>query len=246
MNLKVLNYSLINVDRTESTNTLLKEIKNTQSIDNGTIVLTNNQTNGRGQKGNEWVVKPGLNLTFSVFIEPKIDSQKAFYLNIISSLAVYKSLQDLNIQSEIKWPNDILVDGKKIAGILVENQLSGKTIQNSIIGIGLNVNQLKFEKLTEVTSVALEINRKTDLKDILKQTHGYLDFYLHHLMTSNFNLLEKHYLNQLFQINQQKKYRDVNGEFLGEIMGINKNGLLIVKKEDQKTYSYDIQEIKYL
>ena len=245
MNLKLFNYSLITVDKTESTNSLLRHLKANQKLSNGTVLLALEQTNGRGQKGNEWVTKPGLNITCSIYTKPDIVSQKAFYLNMVSALAVRKTLSDLNIECEIKWPNDILVDGKKIAGILIENQLTGKRISNAIIGIGLNVNQTEFGNING-TSIQLITKIHHEIEDILKQAYQYLDFYFDLLVQSNFALLDKHYLKHLYRLKEPAEFEDQDGKFLGEIVGINAVGHLTIKKNNGKVYHYDIQEIRYL
>ena len=245
MNLKQFNYSLIIVDQTESTNTLLCELKKSHPLKSGAVVLANSQTNGKGQKGNQWLSEPEKNLTFSVLALPLIKSKYAYYLNMVAALAVHKTLKDLKINAQIKWPNDILVNGKKIAGILIENQLQGKSIGQSIIGIGLNVNQIHFNADINATSLKLETLNLIDKMDVLEQCYQYLDFYYNLLIQSNFKLIKQHYLSNLYRLNQNEDYNDCDGPFKGTITGIDETGRLSVKKEDQKVYTFDIQEISY-
>jgi len=246
MNLKLLNYSVITVDQTTSTNSLLNEMRTNHDLPNGVILLAKNQTQGKGQRGNKWIAQKGQNLTASIFIETSIKSHHAFYLNIITSLAIYKCLEDLSIISKIKWPNDILINEKKIAGILIENQLHGKTVQSSIIGIGININQTDFIKNLNATSLKLITDKTFEINEVLKIVYQYLDFYFNLLRESNFTILKKHYLNHLYQINRTGLFEDKNGKFHGKITGIDEFGKLLVRKNDDKTYSYDIQEISYL
>lgn len=187
----------------------------------------------------------GKNLTFSVVCYPKIESRKAFYLNIVASLAVRKTLSDLGIQSEIKWPNDILVHQKKICGILIENQLAGHQIQQSIIGIGLNVNQLKFENGINATSIAVE-NQAVELEDVLKQCYQYLDFYYNLLIESNFPLLLKHYYSFMFAYKEEVILEDQSGKFTGFLLGVDDFGLLEVLKTNGLKVKYDLKEVKFI
>ncbi|MFI5140988.1 MAG: biotin--[acetyl-CoA-carboxylase] ligase [Bacteroidia bacterium] len=129
---------ILELDAAESTNTyatnLIKEIQ----VAEGTIVFTHNQTKGRGQVGNTWQAETGKNLTFSMVLHPNfLAVEKQFYLSKITSLAVFGMLTEFLNTSlydiKIKWPNDILVNDKKIAGILIENILRGNFLQSSVM-----------------------------------------------------------------------------------------------------------------
>ena len=121
---KRLQRLLIQLDAVDSTNDFAIDMMKSKVVSSGTIVLTNDQQKGRGQRSNTWTAEPGKNLTFSLILCEAIPVKCSFYLNIAASLAVRKVLSDLQIDAKIKWPNDILVNGKKICGILIENQIS--------------------------------------------------------------------------------------------------------------------------
>lgn len=246
MILRQFNYSRIKVETTESTNELLAEYKKSHSIQNGAVLTTENQTKGKGQSGNKWISEPGQNLTLSIFINNRIPNNKLFYLNIISALAIHKTLDDIKISSKIKWPNDIIVNHKKIAGILVENQIQGSQSIHTIVGIGLNVNQKGFEEAINATSIINELNIDFDKEEILSQLYQYLDFYLNLLVDNNYKTLEHLYLKQLYKVNETNHFEDSTGVFQGEIIGITENGLLNIQLSNGKRKSYDIQEIKYI
>src|SRR5262249_40524297 len=116
------------------------ELASKSALPEGTVVITSNQYAGRGQRGNEWNSEPGMNLTFSVLLKPSSLSVKnQFFLTIIASLSVFDFLKEKQVGDlKIKWPNDILVYKKKICGMLIENSILGETINQSIIGVGLN------------------------------------------------------------------------------------------------------------
>ena len=152
-----MGHSLVFMPECHSTNDEASRLIQNSNVLEGTVVITGNQTAGRGQRGNAWFSEPGKNLTFSILIKPSFLSVKnQFYLNIAFSLGLFDYLKEvLKTEVKIKWPNDILVNGKKICGILIENHLQAQHIQHSIVGIGLNVNQ-HHHLLATATSMNLE------------------------------------------------------------------------------------------
>lgn len=244
MSLKRFEQNIIYLDEVDSTNDYLLQLSKESALPNGSSVVAANQTKGKGQRLASWTVQAGKNLTCSTIFYPTIEVSGAFYLNIAASLAVFNVLKDLKIEAKIKWPNDILVREKKICGILVENVLQGKNVSQSIIGVGINVNQIDFGNLNQATSVALEIGREVEIKEVHGQFLNYLDFWLDWLEQKNFKLLKKHYLNSLYKLNVKHGFEDVNGPFSGTIKGISENGLLRIKT-DQELRDYDIKEVKY-
>ncbi|MFD1552266.1 biotin--[acetyl-CoA-carboxylase] ligase [Putridiphycobacter roseus] len=246
MNLRHFNYLCIKVDETTSTNDLMWKYFKEITVEEGTFILAKNQTNGKGQKGNVWLVEPGKNLTMSVGLTPNIPAKNAAYMNVVAALAIHKTLLDLNIDAQIKWPNDILVNEKKICGILVENQIQGKFIQKAVVGIGLNVNQTIFADQINATSLANQIDKQSNIESIAKSIHLNLDAYYSLLKDSNIKQLTLLYYQHLYRINVPCKYADSSGTFIGIIQGIDAFGRLKVKKENNRTKIYDIKEITYL
>ncbi|MBD3638841.1 MAG: biotin--[acetyl-CoA-carboxylase] ligase [Crocinitomicaceae bacterium] len=242
---KRLERILIQLDSVDSTNSYASQMLRSTKPKSGTIIRALDQHSGRGQRSTTWTSEPGKNLTFSVILLPELKTRHAFYLNIVAGLAVRKTLEDIGIQSSIKWPNDILIGRKKVAGILVENQISGENVRSSVIGFGINVNQEDFEALSTATSLKNELlGKDVDLNDLLNQLYGYLDFYYNLLLESNFELLKKHYYKHLYLKDELAPFRDADGEFEGRITGIDENGLLQIKVGD-KIRRYDIKEVHY-
>ena len=146
---------IIKLNATNSTNTYLKNLIKEKPIADLSCVWALSQTQGRGQQGASWVAEPGKNLTFSVFKKfDQLPSEYHFLLNMEVSLAIFRALKKLYIPDlAVKWANDILSAKKKICGILIENTLHKEYITASVIGIGLNVNQLFFNDLPNVSSL---------------------------------------------------------------------------------------------
>lgn len=242
---KRLERFLIQLDKVDSTNDYAADLIKSSFVKNGTTVLTDHQLKGRGQRSALWTAEPKKNLTCSTIIFPNIPAAKAFYLNIIAALAVRKTLSDLGLEAKIKWPNDILVDSKKICGILVENVISGANINSSIIGIGLNVNQEIFSDQFKATSLKLESGNEMELKDIFDQYFGYLDFYLNLLCDSHFNLLLNQYYEHFYRHLENSAFEIDGAITQGKIIGITESGLLQVEIAGTKK-AFDIKELKYL
>ena len=139
------NRMIVKVDETESTNAYMKKLVREERPEEGSLVIADFQTGGRGQMGNSWFSSKGDNLLFSLVIYPKtVRANEQFIISRIASLAIKNTLDQFVDDIRIKWPNDIYWNDKKIAGILIENDLQGNTIDNSVIGIGINVNQEMF------------------------------------------------------------------------------------------------------
>ena len=138
--------NVIHVPTCHSTNALAEQILADEGISEGTVIIADEQTNGTGQKDNIWLSDPGKNLTFSAIIYPTfLPLELQFFISIISSLAIKNSLQKLiGEEVKVKWPNDVMVSNKKVAGILIKNSLDKRKIKSTIIGVGLNVNQDVF------------------------------------------------------------------------------------------------------
>ncbi len=220
------------------------------TLENYTIVVTNNQTNGRGQQVSNWVSEPLKNLTFSIFIEfSNLLIQEKKYLNFAISLAVYDLLFELNIaKTAIKWPNDILSANKKICGILIENSIKGNKIKSSTIGIGLNINQEVFpENLNKATSLKLITGKDYDLDILLKNLAEKIIQKIELLNNRKFDELENSYLNVLYKKNIPTIFKDSKDVlFMGIITGISTHGKLQVQLEDDSIKEFGIKEITFI
>ena len=241
---------IIKLDAINSTNSFLKELAQDAALENFTVVVTNNQTNGRGQQVSKWISEPFKNLTFSIFITfSDLQIQKKKYLNFAISLAIYESLLDLNVpRTTIKWPNDILSVNKKICGILIENSIKGSKIQSSIIGIGLNTNQQVFSDLLKnVTSLKNLTGKNYDLDVLLKKIVEKIKEKVKLLDDNSFADLEKDYLNVLYKKNIPTIFKNSEDVlFMGIITGVSKDGKLQIQLEDETVREFGIKEITFI
>ena len=157
-----------------STNSLLQELSGKERLQEGCLLITDFQTQGRGQRGNEWISNPGENLLMSILLKPSfLEIQDQHFLNIITSLAICDTLKT-EIKTEIKWPNDIYSGNQKICGILVENTLSGHKIESSILGLGLNVFQRDFaNQAASLASLGSDLDKWSFLESFLPHLESY-------------------------------------------------------------------------
>lgn len=159
----------VNLTEVNSTNAFMKQlVQNSDNKTEGLVVNTINQTSGRGQQGNRWESEKGKNLTFSVYLRPNTLIQNQFIISKVVSLGIIDFLLDMGLtNAEIKWPNDIYCGKHKIAGILIENTVKGNKVCSSVVGIGLNVNQINFNSGNNPTSVTKELGVEQNLDALL-------------------------------------------------------------------------------
>ncbi|MBO3098469.1 biotin--[acetyl-CoA-carboxylase] ligase [Gelidibacter pelagius] len=240
---------IIKLDAIDSTNTYLKRLSGEGTAEDGLAVVASLQTNGRGQMGTVWSSQEAKNLTFSVFKDVSfINVSQHFYISMAVSLAVYQALTCLGITKiKVKWPNDILSDDKKIAGILIENVIKLNVITGSVIGIGLNVNQTDFKGLPGASSLLLLSGQVNDLDEIMDAVLKQIDVYFQHLKDENFKTLKSQYESHLFRKNKPSTFKDAEGSvFSGYIVGISDFGNLLVKIEGNTIRSFDFKEVVLL
>jgi BirA family biotin operon repressor/biotin-[acetyl-CoA-carboxylase] ligase len=238
--------NVVYVPECHSTNSLLFDLAQKTSLPEGTLLITNSQTLGRGQRGNSWEAEPGMNLTFSLLLRPYfLRSQEQFYLTIAISLGIHDFLSSrLPGHLKIKWPNDLMVEEKKIAGILIENSLMGERIQQSVVGIGLNVNQNVFSH-PSATSMVMETGMEHGLSIALNQLLEQLESRYLQLRSGNAVELKGEYLKNLFRIGETHEFVSSDERFTGRLKGIDAFGKLIVSV-NQTERSFGLKEISFI
>ncbi len=240
---------IIKLDATDSTNLYLKNLLRSKTLADYTVVVTAKQLKGRGQMGAEWVTENGKNLTFSVLKNfESLQVVQQFNLNICISLAVYAVLKELSIPDlRVKWPNDIMSGSTKICGILIENVLKGKIIQHSIIGIGLNVNQISFKNLEKVSSLKLLTAQYFDLDELLTRLLEKLRHYFIGIEEKSVPQMLPAYEKVLFRKDKPSTFKNVDDEvFMGFIRGVSSDGKLVLELEDSVFKEYGLKEVKLL
>lgn len=240
---------IIKLPAIDSTNSYLKELTAKQSLENFTVVVAENQTNGRGQRGAYWEVESGKNLTFSVLVKDVLlNFEEVFNLNVVVAVSLFQTFFNLKISNlAIKWANDILADKKKICGILIENQFKSNSEIFSIIGIGINVNQENFTNLPQASSLkkisGQEWNKEEVLLTFLNQFQSNINLYKNEGATYFWEI----YHHNLFKKNIPMAFEDNSStKFMGIIKQVLPNGLLQIELEDDSLQLFDVKEVKML
>jgi BirA family biotin operon repressor/biotin-[acetyl-CoA-carboxylase] ligase len=239
---------LIKLDAIDSTNEFLKGLSSQQTLENFTVVTAENQTKGKGQMGSVWDSEVGKNLIMSVLIKDFLpDTNQIFNLNIAVSMAVIQALNELWIPKlTIKWPNDIMSDHKKMGGILIENSIKSDGTIFSVIGLGLNVNQVDFKNLPQATSLAVVCKTQFDREQILSGIVERLKYNVR-FWNQNSTALWAGYQESLFKTGVPMPFKDIkNQHFMGIIQGVSVSGKLQVLLENEAVMEYDIKEIQML
>lgn len=234
---------IYHLDSVDSTNNFAAKLINDQICQNGSVILADKQTAGKGQMGNVWESAPSMNLLCSFVWRPdNLSVLQQSEINWMICLSLHKLLLRFGIDASVKWPNDVYVGSRKIAGVLIENQIEGNRISWVIAGIGLNVNQCQFET-PNATSMKLQIQTEIRIKTILNELTDILNGYL-----LNWNSVEPSlkaaYELLLYQKGEMANYIDTNGEFEGEIVGVQEDGRICLKVLDEIRY-YSLKELQF-
>ncbi|WP_298220508.1 biotin--[acetyl-CoA-carboxylase] ligase [Flavobacterium sp.] len=239
---------LVKLDAIDSTNDFLKDLARHKNAENFTVVTAENQTKGKGQMGAVWNSEIGKNLIMSVLVKDFLtDVNDVFNLNIAVALAVIRSLESLKIPNlSIKWPNDIMSADKKVGGILIENSFKSNDSIDSIVGIGINVNQTYFENLPQASSLALQTNTIFDKEALLFSIVDHLKSMLESWETESATLKDQ-YTSLLFKKDVLMPFQKTDESiFMGTINGITATGQLEILSEDGSPMDFDIKEVKMI
>ncbi len=243
----------IHLKSIDSTNSYASQLLGQIKPAEGTLIYTFDQQNGRGQRGNTWETEPNKNVASSFILYPSfLQASKQFSLNKIVSLAVADLMAELLKPSDktseirIKWPNDIYVGSKKIAGILIENTLRENNIQNAIVGIGININQTAFNADINATSMSLILNKEFDLMQVLEKLSEFIEARYLQLKSNKLESIDAAYLQNLYQLNELHNYTSHDQLFEGKIIGISAIGKLQVELKTNEIKEFDLKEIKFV
>jgi BirA family biotin operon repressor/biotin-[acetyl-CoA-carboxylase] ligase len=239
---------LIHINETNSTNNYLQSLCSKQKVEELTVVVADFQTSGRGQRGNSWESDSGKNLLFSIVIFPEfLEARRQFLISQIISLAIKEELDTYTTDISIKWPNDIYWKEKKICGMLIENDLMGRNISQSIAGIGININQETFHSFApNPVSLRQITGKEFDLFEILKNIVLRIQSYYSLLKKGNTESIVCQYEMSLFRKEGMHRFKDANGEFLARIIRVEPEGRLILEDEILNKRGYMFKEVEYL
>ena len=240
---------IIKVSATESTNSYAKFLLNAKKQASDFCVFTENQLEGKGQVGAKWLSEPSQNLSFSiVFQHLKLPVEDSFFISILASLIIKKVLHKYQLpQLRLKWPNDILSGRTKIGGVLIENNVQGAFVSSSIIGIGININQVNFPNLPKASSLKKISGTHYSIMEVLDALLREFCYFPMRLKTLQKEQLFESYLNGLFRLNKISTFQRPCGEtFVGIIHSVSTDGKLIIRLEDEKEERFEVKEIKLL
>ncbi len=234
-----MEWEIIHISETDSTNRWLRENGDERDM----VVTTDYQTAGKGQGTNSWESERGKNLLFSILYHPQqIPANRQFFISMAISLAIADALGQQIGDVSIKWPNDIYWRNAKICGILIENRLLGQTIKDSIIGVGINVNQRQF-KSDAPNPVSLwqihghETDRDGLLHDILERFSDYM---------TNRDDVTKRYPTMLYRRKGFHPYCDAAATFMAALKGVEEDGHLLLTREDGQVCRYAFKEVTFI
>ncbi len=237
---------LIYMPECHSTNTWARNEFSHNDLPEGTVVLTDHQTAGRGQRGNIWTSEKGTNLTFSIILRPKfLEVSKQFSLTVLVSLAIAEVVAQYAPESTpaIKWPNDILVGDQKIAGILIENMVKNGALECAIIGIGLNVNQSDFGSY-RATSLFNLSGSEFSLEAILEDLAHQIEIKYLQLKSGYEEALLEAYHTRLYRKGTWHAYEYQDQPIQGRIQGVAADGTLTLETTQGKIQP-GFKELKY-
>lgn len=236
---------IIRLKETTSTNSYLRGLVGKEPLPEGSLVVTEYQTAGRGQVGNVWESEGGKNLMFSVILYPDfLPANRQFLISQIAALSVKETLDAYIGEVTVKWPNDIYWRDRKICGMLIENDLSGRELYCSVLGIGININQRQFlSDAPNPVSLVQITGQEYDREEIL---HNFLNrLYTRYLslIREQEENIRKDYMDALYRRDGFHPYRDEHGLFSARIRGIEPTGHLILEVDNGEVRRYAFKEV---
>jgi len=233
---------------TDSTNDYARELLSEDAPREGCVVIAGEQKKGRGYGSNAWHSRRGKNLLFTVILYPNfIAANQQFLISKTISLGIYDYLSAHISDVSIKWPNDIYVEDRKIAGMLIENDLMGSSLKTSIVGIGLNVNQEEFPvDLMNPVSLRQMIEKKLPLKKEFRKLCTHLDRRYRMLAQGKVDKINREYHEHLFRLNTMATYQADGREFRAKIVGVSDYGQLILENDVGKTLEFNFKEVEFV
>ncbi len=241
-------FKRIHLAECSSTNLVAHEMYNMGEDLTNVIISTDYQTSGKGLDTNSWHSEKGKNILFSLVVRPeRLGASNQFMLTKAVSLGVHDALKALLPKANItiKWPNDIYIDAKKVGGILISNIIAGNTITNSIIGIGLNVNQTQFPAdLPNPVSVKQITGKDTDRDHLLDRICLSLSGRLEELLNGKHSeTIDQDYLRSLYRFGQQTRFQGEGRTFDARIVNVNQYGHLILEVDSGELRCFGLKQL---
>ena len=240
--------NIIILNEIDSTNNYANRLIMSKQAVEGTVVLAHSQKEGRGQGGNSWESEAGKNVLMSIILFPEfLAVENQFLISKIVSLALVELIENETDNVSIKWPNDIYVGNKKIAGILIENSVKGCILHSAVLGIGLNVNQEQFvSNAPNPISLKKITGKNYDIEVLAAKITDFVFEYYHKLKKGEAYLINSLYFNKLYRKNTWTKFRKEGIEFDARITGIGEFGHLQLENTNGTVSEYMFKEVEYV
>jgi len=237
---------IIWLDEVNSTNDYASKLS-AENISEGLVVAALFQTEGKGQRGNSWESNHNENLTFSAILFPKfLEVQKQFLLSKTVSLGVFDAISKIADNVSIKWPNDIYIGNGKVAGILIENSFSSRFLDKTIVGIGLNVNQVSFsDDLPNPTSLKIETGKHFELVHILNDLCKSLTIRYQQLIDKQLDKIATDYYQNLYHNNDYFQYSAEGRKFTARVVNVKESGELVLETTKGEILEFSFKEVSF-
>ena len=238
----------ITLQTVDSTNNYAAKLIKMSYVPDGTVIMAQNQTEGRGQRSNIWQSEPHMNLLCSFILQPKIlPTDKSFCISAVSALAAKEAIEDVSLKADIKikWPNDIILNDKKVGGILIENSVIKGLIKFGIIGVGINVNQNEFT-FPNVTSIRNETNKLMDSDFLLNILSEKLEKWYLLLLKGSYKSIMNSYNKNLWRRETENKIKMGERTLIVNSLKVNEDGTISFSHNGYvKTASFSEAKISY-
>lgn len=226
-------------ESTDSTNIRAKDFAEKGSV-HGTLVVADEQTMGRGRRGRGWESEKGISIYMSLVLKPDIEPGNASMLTLVAAMAVAEGIEEsTGLECQIKWPNDVVIHGKKVCGILTEMSTQIDYINHIVIGIGINVHNEEFpEEIRDIaTSLYLETGQKQNRALIIEKVwEAFERYYDIYLKTQDMQGLVEVYHQKLVNLGKEVRVLDPKEPYEGRALGITPRGELMVETRGEKRY----------
>lgn len=233
---KIENIDFVYVSETDSTNNLAKKLAYENCVE-WTVVACDSQTKGRGRLGREWIQAQKEGIYMSVVLRPECLPEKAPLLTLVAGISVCEAINEITgLKSYIKWPNDVIINNKKVAGILTEMSVSGENVAYAVVGIGVNLNQNKFSKeiSDKATSIFLESKKNYRRNTLIWGIINKLEKNYNIFCENGFGALRQQYLDRCMNIGKYAKAIRDNQEICGVVVDVNEKGEIVIETKNNK------------
>jgi BirA family transcriptional regulator, biotin operon repressor / biotin---[acetyl-CoA-carboxylase] ligase len=238
----------IELTEVDSTNNYATQMVSEGAWEPGTVVIAHAQPKGKGLLTNKWESEAGKNITLSVLLAPEfLPIPLQFQISKVVSLAVYQVVSMFAPNAAIKWPNDVYIGSNKVAGILIENSIMGSVLNSSVVGIGLNVNQVEFRSdAPNPVSLAQVLGCSLELSEVIQILLDRFNELYAQLEDGHSDKIDSMYLDCLYRKGIWAQYSDKLGTYNGKILGVSEIGMLQIERENGTVSEYHFKEVVFL